>query len=79
MERIKCPFCGEEIDASSKFCPNCGRELSDIKVEEVEDTYYVNTPSNDSSWVMKWRIRDFVFKLVFTIAFVTCLILFVSE
>ena len=74
MEKIKCPFCGEEINASSKFCPNCGSELDSFKQKQQEETYFPHETPNDSSWANKWKTRDFIYKAVFVAIAIICII-----
>ena len=75
MEKIKCPFCGEEIKSDSRFCPNCGRELDSIKETDNEDVSFSHAVPSDSSWVSKWKSRDMIFKCVFTLLFIMCVAL----
>ena len=79
MEKIKCPFCGEEIKANSKFCPNCGKKLEDYKaeentIEESVDTYFSSASPRDTSWINRWKTRDLLYKLTFALIFIACLI-----
>lgn len=32
---MTCATCGKEVDASNKFCPNCGNELNDANVSNT--------------------------------------------
>ena len=42
---MNCKWCGKEVDQTSKFCPNCGREIlnsmdqnmSGIKEEKLDN------------------------------------------
>ena len=79
MEKIKCPFCGEEIKADSKFCPNCGKKLEDYKaeentIEESVDAYFSSASPRDTSWINRWKTRDILYKLTFALIFIACLI-----
>lgn len=35
MEKKFCKFCGEEIEKEATVCPKCGRQLKEIKKEEI--------------------------------------------
>lgn len=31
MDKVNCPFCGDQIDEESKFCPHCGSNVVNVK------------------------------------------------
>lgn len=35
MVKVNCPFCGDQIDEESKFCPHCGSNVVNIKEKPV--------------------------------------------
>lgn len=73
MEKIKCPFCGEEIASDSKFCTSCGRSLEDANNATNETSNIFAASPKDDGWIKKWAGRDLTFKIAFTLLFVVCL------
>lgn len=69
MEKIKCPYCGQEINANSKFCPNCGSSLEEYK-SRVNNNASFNAPSpKDPEWMKKWKTKSLIWKCVFGFIF----------
>ena len=75
MENIKCPFCGQEINASAKFCPNCGAKLDEFKKRINADPNFVAPAPKDPSWVDKWKTKAFIWKFVFGLIFIFLFVL----
>ena len=47
---MKCTFCGEEIPAGAKFCPNCGTPVTTQENEESrEESYQDNNASGEKN------------------------------
>lgn len=69
MEKIKCPYCGQEINASSKFCPNCGSSLEEYKNRVNTDSSYDAPLPKDPIWMNKWKTKSTIWKCVFGLAF----------
>ena len=38
--RVRCSYCGSEVDSSAKFCPNCGSKIIEEAFIESEDVHY---------------------------------------
>jgi zinc ribbon protein len=49
---MKCPYCDERIDASSKFCPKCGLPLKDDGDTTVMGGAYLTDDTGPSIWVI---------------------------
>lgn len=69
MEKIKCPYCGQEINASSKFCPNCGSSLEEYKNRVNTDSSYDAPSPKDPIWMNKWKTKATIWKCVFGLVF----------
>ncbi|WKK81644.1 DUF3667 domain-containing protein [Marivirga arenosa] len=61
-ENHKCLNCGEELDSSQNFCPNCGQENSDKKlpIGEFLKDFFSNTLSFDT--ILFKTINPFLFR-----------------
>ena len=46
MEKIKCPFCGAEMDSNMKYCPFCGKKIEKQNTEnhKKENEVFVGHP-----------------------------------
>lgn len=38
--KVKCSYCGSEVDSSAKYCPNCGSKIVEEAYKENEDVHY---------------------------------------
>jgi len=43
MVKVNCPYCGDQIDEESKFCPHCGSNVVNVKEEPVRSQEEVKT------------------------------------
>lgn len=43
---MKCPFCGSEIPANSKFCPECGKKLDNSPAHAAPSGVSTDAPQN---------------------------------
>ena len=71
MEKIKCPFCGAEMDSNMKYCPFCGKKIEKQNTEnhKKENEVFVGPPPKKFSWVTKWRIKPIIWRIVFGVLF----------
>ncbi|MCR5309248.1 MAG: zinc ribbon domain-containing protein [Bacilli bacterium] len=71
MSEIYCPFCGKVIEANTTVCPNCGRQ---IQVNTDVGVIPGPKPKNPK-WVIKWKLKPFIYIGVFLALFIAFLIL----
>ena len=71
MEKIKCPFCGAEMDSNMKYCPFCGKKIEKQNTEnhKKENEVFVGPPPKNPSWVYKWKIKPIILRIVFGVLF----------
>ena len=44
MSEMKCIKCGNNLDATAKFCSNCGASVETIKINNIEDDIWNDEP-----------------------------------
>ena len=71
MSEIYCPYCGSGIEANTTVCPNCGRQI-----QANTDVGVIPGPKpKDSKWVIKWKLKPFLWCAFYLILFVVFLAL----